>query len=178
MNPSKTLNLLPSSVWVERFADAVPPGGSVLDLACGAGRHGRIFLKRGHPVTFLDIDTQALADIAARPRVEIIAADLETGAAWPLGARRFDTVVVTNYLWRPILPDIVAAVAPGGVLIYETFAVGNEAYGRPRNPDHLLRGGELLEAVRGHLKVLAYAQCTQNRPRRRVVQHIAAVRES
>ena len=178
MSPSKTLYLLPPSSWVERFAGSVPDGGSVLDLACGAGRHGRIFLKRGHEVVFVDIDTRALADIATRPGAEIVAADLETGAAWPLGARRFDAVIVTNYLWRPILPDIVAAVAPGGVLIYETFAVGNEAFGRPRNPDHLLRGGELLDTVRGHLRVLAYAQCTQDAPRRRVVQHIAAVREA
>ena len=178
MNPSKTLYLLPPSIWVERFADSVPDGGSVLDLACGAGRHGRIFLKRGHEVAFVDIDTQALGDIAARPRAEIITADLEIGGKWPLGARRFDAVIVTNYLWRPVLRDIVAAVAPGGILIYETFAVGNEAFGRPRNPDYLLRSGELLETIRGHLKVLAYEQCLQERPSRRVVQHIVAVRET
>ena len=148
------LNLLPPSIWIERFADSVPAGGSVLDLACGAGRHGRVFLERGHKVAFLDIDTQAL------------------------GARRFDAVIVINYLWRPILRDIVAAVALGGVLMYETFAVGNEAFGRPRNPDHLLRSGELLESMRGHLKVLAYEQCLQDRPSRRVMQHIVAMRET
>ena len=169
--------MLTSSILVERFSGSVEDGGSVLDLACGAGRHGRIFLERGHKIGFLDIDTQALADITTRRRAEIITADLESGAAWPLGARRFDAVIVTNYLWRPILRDIIAAVAPGGILIYETFAAGNEAFGRPRNPDHLLRRGELLEAVRGHLKVLAYAHCTQGSPIRRVVQQIAAVRE-
>lgn len=178
MKPTKALYSLSPSIWVERFAGLVPGCGSVLDLACGAGRHGRIFLERGHKVVFLDIDTQKLADIEGRPDAEIIAEDLETGGAWPLGARRFDAVIVTNYLWRPILPDIMAAVAPGGILIYETFAVGNEAYGRPRNPDHLLRCGELLDTMRGHFKVLAYEQCVQERPRRRVVQHIAALREA
>jgi len=178
VNPSKALNLLPPSIWIERFADSVPAGGSVLDLACGAGRHGRVFLERGHKVAFLDIDTQALGDIATQPRAEIIATDLETGGNWPLGARRFAAVIVINYLWRPILRDIVAAVAPGGVLMYETFAVGNEAFGRPRNPDHLLRSGELLESMRGHLKVLAYEQCLQDRPSRRVMQHIVAMRET
>jgi SAM-dependent methyltransferase len=178
VNSSKPLHLLPPSRWVERFSKTVPNGGTVLDLACGSGRHGRIFLDKGHKVVFVDIDTAALGDIAARPNAQIIAADLETGENWPLGARRFDAVIVTNYLWRPILGDIIAAVAPGGVLIYETFAVGNEAFGRPRNPDHLLASGELFEAVRGHLKVLAYEQCLQELPRRRVIQHIAALRES
>jgi SAM-dependent methyltransferase len=178
VNASKPLHLLTPSRWVERFVNAVPTGGSVLDLACGAGRHGRLFLEKGHKVVFVDIDTGALGDIAAQSRAQIITTDLENGENWPLGTRAFDAIIVTNYLWRPILRDIIAAVAPGGILIYETFAVGNEAFGRPRNPDHLLASGELFEAVRGHLNVLAYEQCLQDLPRRRVIQHIAARREN
>jgi len=167
--------LPPPAEWVTRFAGRVPPGGAVLDLACGGGRNGRHFLERGHRVAFLDKDISALADLAGCADAEIMALDLETAEGWPLGSRQFDGVVVTNYLWRPILPDIVAAVAPGGILIYETFAEGNEAFGRPRNPDFLLRAGELLEAVRGKLQFVAYGQCIQEN--KRVVQHIAAVRQ-
>lgn len=162
------------SDWVTRYANRLPDGGTVLDLACGSGRNGRYFLERKHPVTFLDKDTANLADIRTRPDAAVVEADLETDASWPLGDRQFTGVVVTNYLWRPILPDIVSAVAPGGLLIYETFAEGNEAFGRPRNPEFLLRAGELLEAVRGRLNVIAYGQCIQENIR--VVQHIAATR--
>lgn len=164
----------PPSDWVRRFAGRVPAGGAVLDLACGGGRHGRLFLEAGHPVTFVDAETSALGDLAGHPAATIIEADLESGGPWPLGNQEFDGVVVTNYLWRPILPDIIGAVAPGGILIYETFAEGNEAFGRPRNPDFILRSGELLEAVRGKLTVISYGQCVQENSR--VVQHIAAVR--
>lgn len=163
------------SDWVRRFAALVPAGGPVLDLACGAGRHVRLFLDKGHPVTAVDRDLTGLADIAGDPRLETLAADLEGGADWPLAERRFAGVVVTNYLHRPILPRIVAAVAPGGALLYETFAVGNERFGRPRNPDFLLRPGELLEAVRGRLQVVAYENLEVAEPKPAVVQRIAAV---
>ena len=166
----------PPSDWVKQFAGRIPSGGAVLDLACGGGRHGRLMLECGHKVTFVDADIAALGDLTGHPDATIIEADLETGGDWPLGSQQFDGVVVTNYLWRPILPDIIGAVAPGGVLIYETFAEGNEAFGRPRNPDFILRSGELLEATRGKLTVIAYGQCIQEN--RRVVQHIAAVREA
>ncbi|MDX1712103.1 MAG: methyltransferase domain-containing protein, partial [Rhodovibrionaceae bacterium] len=126
-----------------RFAP-LAPAGEVLDLACGGGRHGRLFLERGHPVTFVDRDTSALADLGARGDAEIIEADLEDGAAFPLAGRRFACVVVTNYLYRPILPTILDCVGSGGLLIYETFARGNERFGKPSNPDFLLRPGELL----------------------------------
>jgi SAM-dependent methyltransferase len=165
-----------ASAWIERFAEMVPTGGSVLDLACGGGRHGRLFLARGRKVTFVDRDVSGVHDLSGNERTEIIEADLESGDDWPLADRRFDAVIVTNYLWRPILPNIVAAVAPGGLLLYETFAVGNEAFGRPRNPDFLLRDGELLEAVRGQLDVLAYGQIRLEMPSPRIVQHIAARR--
>jgi len=144
------------SEWIARFAGLVRPGGSVLDLAAGGGRHARYFLARGHPVLALDRDVSRLADLAATAAAEVIEADLEDGAPWPLGARRFDAVVVVNYLHRPLLADLCAALAAGGVLLYETFALGNEAHGRPRNPDFLLRPGELLELARGALHVVAY----------------------
>jgi SAM-dependent methyltransferase len=163
------------SPWVERFADLAPAGGIALDLACGAGRHVRLLRGRGHPVAAVDRDGPALAALAADPGVETIRVDLEDGSPWPLGRRRFALVVVTNYLWRPLLPAIVGAVAPGGALIYETFARGNEAYGKPSNPDFLLLPGELLDAVAGRLRVVAYEDLYVERPKPAMVQRIAAV---
>lgn len=165
------------SPWVERFAGLVPAGGGVIDLACGDGRHGRLFLALGHKVTFLDADVAGVEDLRDHDRVEIVAADLEAGGRWPLSGREFAGVVVANYLWRPILPDIVALVAPGGVLIYETFARGNERFGKPRNPDYLLRPGELKAAVAGSLSVVDYEHGEVEDPRPAVLQRIAAVRE-
>lgn len=164
------------SPWIARFAPLVPAGGAVADIACGGGRHGRLFLDRGHPVLFADRAVTKVADLAGIEGVEILEADFENGGAWPLAGRQFAGVVVANYLWRPILPKIVDLVGPGGVLLYETFAEGNEAYGRPRNPDFLLRPGELFEAVRGRLDVIAYGQAVVHRPGPAVIQHIAARR--
>ncbi|HEU5449702.1 MAG TPA: methyltransferase domain-containing protein [Acidimicrobiia bacterium] len=165
-----------ASLWVARFADLVPPGGRVLDVACGAGRHARSFLQQGHPVTAVDRDTSGVADLGEHPEVEVLEFDLEAGKPWPFAGRVFEGVVVTNYLWRPILADIVASVAPGGVLLYETFARGNEQFGHPRNPDFLLRPGELLDAVRGELRVVAYEDRIVEEPDPKAVQRIAAVR--
>ena len=161
-----------ASAWVERFAHLVPPGSPVLDVAAGSGRHSRFFAQRNHPVTAVDRDTAALQGL---PGVETIAADLENAKPWPLGSRRFGGVVVTNYLHRPILPAIVAAVAPNCVLLYETFAVGNERFGKPSNPDFLLRPGELLDAVHGKLRVIAYEDIEIAVPKPAMVQRIAAV---
>lgn len=166
------------SPWVRRFAARVPRGGPVLDLACGGGRHSRLFLERGHPVTAVDRDLGHLGDLAGRPGLEALEIDLEDGRPFPLAGRSFAGVVVTNYLFRPILPALVAAVAAGGVLIYETFARGNERYGRPANPAHLLDPGELLEAVRGHLRVIAYEDLVVPRPKPAAVQRICALREA
>jgi SAM-dependent methyltransferase len=159
---------------VARFASLIPPG-EVLDLACGAGRHVALLLSLGHAVLAVDRDVAQLGPLADAEGVAALAADLE-GAPWPLGGRRFSGVVVTNYLHRPLLPAIVAAVAPGGLLIYETFAVGNERFGRPRNPDFLLRPGELREAVAGILEVLAYEHREVAEPRPALVQRIAGRR--
>ena len=167
-------DLLPSA-WVRRFAGRVP-AGPVLDLAAGGGRHSRLFLSLGHPVTAVDRDLAGLAGLAGEPDFEAIAADLEDGSPWPLGLRRFAGVIVTNYLYRPILPAIVAAVAPGGVLLYETFARGNERFGKPSNPAFLLEPGELIDAVANSLEILAYehGEVTELRPA--VMQRIAAAR--
>jgi len=152
----------------------VPAGGAVLDVAAGGGRHTRLFLQRGHAVTAVDRDLTGLRD-EADARLELVQADLE-GAPWPFAGRTFAGVVVCNYLWRPLLPALVAAVAPGGALLYETFAVGHERFGRPRNPDFLLRPGELLDAVRGALDVLEYEHGEVGDPPNAVRQRLLAVR--
>jgi SAM-dependent methyltransferase len=166
------------SGWVLRFAPLVPSGTEVLDVACGSGRHTRLFLARGHRVVALDSDTSGLDDLRANPELEILEVDLEDGRPFPVAGRRFGGVVVTNYLFRPLLPTLVAAVAAGGVLMYETFARGNERFGRPRNPDFLLAPGELLEAVRGELRVVAYEDCVVDQPRPAAVQRICAQRRA
>jgi SAM-dependent methyltransferase len=167
---------LQPSAWILRFLSTVAPGGSVLDVAAGGGRHTRLFAERGHPVVAVDRDTSALHELTGPAPAEIISADLESGAPWPLGKRHFAAVVVTNYLHRPLLPAIVDAVAPGGLLLYETFAAGNERFGKPSNPDFLLQPGELLETVRGKLRVLAYEHLEVAEPKPAMVQRIAAAR--
>jgi SAM-dependent methyltransferase len=155
----------------------VPVGAPVLDLACGGGRHTRLFAEAGHPVTAVDIDLSGLGDLAGHPRVEPVQADLEGGEPFPLPGRTFGGVVVTNYLHRPLLEHLVAALATGGVLIYETPAEGNEALGgRVTNPDFLLRHGELLELARGRLRVVAYEDVVLEGPNP-AVQRICAVKE-
>lgn len=166
------------SAWIVRFAPLVPAAGAVLDLACGGGRHTRLFADRGYRVVAVDRDLGRLGDLARGPRVEAIAADLESGAPLPFRGRRFAGVVVTNYLYRPLLGALVEAVEPGGVLLYETFATGNERFGRPSNPEFLLRPGELLDAVRGRLRVIAYEDLDVEEPRPAAVQRIAARRET
>jgi SAM-dependent methyltransferase len=166
------------STWIARFADLVPAGGSVVDLACGGGRHTRLFLERGHPVLAVDRSLAGLGALATHPRVERLEVDLEDGRPLPVAPASCGGVVVTNYLHRPLLPAIVDAVAPGGVLLYETFAVGNERFGSPSNPDFLLRPGELLDAVAGRLRVVAYEDLAVDEPRPAAIQRISAVREA
>jgi SAM-dependent methyltransferase len=159
-----------ASGWVKRWSHLVAADASVLDVACGSGRHLRWFAERGARVTGVDRDAAAVAALQGLGRV--IVADLE-GGPWPLAGERFDAVVVTNYLWRPLWPSLRASLADGAVLIYETFALGNEAFGKPSNPDFLLRPGELLELC-GGLRVVAYEDGVDGAPLRRV-QRIAAV---
>jgi SAM-dependent methyltransferase len=160
------------SAWVQRWSHLVPAGGSVLDVACGHGRHLRWFASHGHPVTGVDRSPEAIAAVAVLGRA--IEADIENGP-WPLEGETFDAVVVTNYLWRPLMPRLVASVAPGGLLLYETFAAGNETVGKPSRPDFLLREGELLEHTHG-LHTVAFEDGFCPTPDR-FVQRIAAVRK-
>ena len=163
------------SPWVVRFADLIAPGGDVLDIACGTGRHTRFVLERNHPVVAVDRNLSGVSDLGGHPGLETLEADLEKGSRFPFAGRRFAGVVVTNFLHRPLMPDLVAAVDTDGVFIYETFASGNERFGRPTNPDFLLRPGELLEAVRGRLRVVAYEDLVIAEPKRAAVQRICAV---
>lgn len=163
------------SAWVQRWSHLVPVGGTVLDIACGQGRHMQWFASRGHPVSGVDRSAEAIA--AAGAWGEAIAADIENGP-WPLlhngQPRQFDAVVVTNYLWRALFPVIRQCLAPGGVLIYETFAAGNETVGKPSRPDFLLQPGELLQAF-ANLRVVAYEDGFLAQPQR-FVQRLVAIR--
>ena len=159
---------------IVRWAPLVPPDGVVLDIAAGGGRHARFFAARGHAVVAVDRDTAALRT-RPHPHIEIVTADLE-GAPWPFAGRTFAAIVVVNYLWRPLLPVLVASVAPGGVLLYETFAVGHERFGRPRNPDFLLSPDELRDAVGSALAVREYEHGEEGVPPTAVRQRLCAVR--
>jgi SAM-dependent methyltransferase len=164
----------PPSPWIQRFCGLVAEGGSVLDLACGHGRHARWFAGRGHHVQAVDRSAEALASLSGVAGVETLCADIE-GQPWPLPGRTFDAVVVTNYLWRPLMPAIIASLAPDGVLLYETFATGQESIGKPSRPDFLLEPGELLQICAG-LRIVAYEDGYGGSPER-FVQRIAAVRK-
>jgi SAM-dependent methyltransferase len=163
------------SAWVRRFAQLIPEAAEALDLACGGGRHARLLAARGCRVDAVDRDAAALAGLSGAPGVTPLCADLE-GAPWPYPGRAWDAIVLANYLHRPLLPLLLDALRPGGVLIYETFMTGNERFGRPSNPDFLLRPGELLQWVGGRLAVLAFEQGEVDRPKPAVVQRICAVR--
>jgi SAM-dependent methyltransferase len=161
---------------VIRFASLVSTEGEVLDVACGDGRHTRLFLELGYRVVAIDRDLSGIADVAEHPRLETVEADLEGEGPFVLAGRRFGGVVVTNYLHRRLLPSLIDAVDVDGILVYETFAVGNERFGRPTNPDFLLQPGELLDAVRGRLRVIAYEDVVVDRPSPAAVQRICAIR--
>jgi SAM-dependent methyltransferase len=164
------------SPWLQRWAHLLPAGGSVLDVACGRGRHLRWLAGRGHRLTGIDRDGAALAfsaDLVATAGATLIEADIENGP-WPCAGQTFDAVVVANYLWRPLWPALLAALAPGGVLVYETFAAGNETVGKPSRPDFLLQPGELLARCDG-LRVVAFEDGFLADPPR-FVQRVVAVR--
>lgn len=156
-----------ASPWVARWAPLIPKG-KVLDVACGSGRHSRLLLAQGLEVIAVDREPQSI------PGVRFIQADLEDGSPWPLPGERFQGIVVTNYLHRPLFPVLEGALAPGGVLIYETFMLGNERFGKPSNPAHLLRPGELWDAFAG-LHVIAFEQGHVVRPKAAMMQRLCAV---
>lgn len=178
MQPS-TDTISPSDIispWVQRFAPLMP-SGEVLDLACGTGRHARHLASLGHEVLALDRDADALA-LAAGPGIATAQFDLEEGAPWPFAVGRFAGLVVTNYLHRPLLDAMLASLAPDGVLIYETFALGNEQFGKPSNPDFLLLPGELLALAAAHgLRVVAFEEGVLRAPKPAMVQRLCAVKQ-
>ena len=174
----------PASGWVQRWSHLVKPQGVVLDVACGRGRHAHWFYERNYALALVDISQDAINSIAKiiplpGDRCEVVVADIENGP-WPFAGRQFDAVVVTNYLWRALMPTLLASLAPGGVLIYETFTQGNETVGKPSRPDFLLRTGELLEVCSG-LRIVAFEEGFHADPdgrSPRFVQRITAVRET
>ena len=168
------------SGWVARFAPLIP-SGEVLDVACGGGRHSRFMASLGYQVLAIDRDGEALARIVGQGiRTQQIDLETGTGLAWPYAPGRFAGIVVTNYLHRPLFPLILDSLAEGGVLIYETFARGNERFGKPSNPDFLLKPGELLEMVRSGiargLRVVAFEDGYVEHPRPAMVQRICAIK--
>jgi SAM-dependent methyltransferase len=167
-------HLAAPSPWVTRFTPLIAARGEVLDYACGGGRHARWLAGRGFRVEAVDRDPVVLELLAGLPNITVRAADLEQGP-WPYDGRRFDAVVVANYLFRPRLVPLLGLLNPGGVLIYETFMVGNERFGKPSNPDFLLRPEELLEVARGRFSVVAFEQGEVARPKPAVVQRLCAV---
>ena len=168
---------IPPSLWVLRFVDLIKPGSHVLDLAAGHGRHTNLFLLRGCQVTAADIDVSGLADLEPGASVEIVEGDLEN-APWPFSPGVFGGIIVTNYLHRPHFPDLTQSLSPGGVLIIETFSSGNEKLGRPRNPDFLLKPGELLAAFSEDLQIVAYEHGIEHEPRPAVRQRLCAVKST
>lgn len=181
-HPSALHGLETPSAWIRRWTPLLRPGSRVLDVACGKGRHTRWFTSLGHPVTCVDRNAEAIDALRTElppVQVDAVLADIENGP-WPFDGRDFDAVIVTNYLWRPLWPRILRSVAPGGVLLYETFAAGNETVGRPSRPDFLLEPGELLSVCQGTkadeaLHVVAYENGFLPDPPR-FVQRLAAVR--
>ena len=159
----------PVSDWVARWAPLIERG-PVLDVACGGGRHARYFLEKGFQVVAVDREAQVLPK-----EIHFVRANLEDGSPWPFTGRLFGGIVVTNYLHRPLFPHLAASLAEGGVLIYETFMLGNEKYGRPSNPEFLLRPGELLEAFK-ELSVIGFEQRYAERPKPAVVQRVCVQR--
>ena len=162
------------SPWVRRFAGLILAGGHVLDVACGAGRHARLLAQMGFRVEAVDRDPLALELLTGDPRINAHVADLENDA-WPYEARSFDGVIVANYLHRPLFAALLQALRPNGVLIYETFMVGNERFGKPSNPDFLLQPNELFDRVNNRLSVVAFEQGVMDAPKPACVQRICAV---
>jgi SAM-dependent methyltransferase len=170
------------SPWIVRWCELIPPRSRILDLACGAGRHAVLLAQRGHTVVAVDRDVASVGTLvstlarssAPALRIEVQCRDLEA-QPWPYAAGEFDAIVVTNYLYRPLFAPMLAALKPGGILLYETFARGNERFGKPSNPDFLLEPGELLRRVQSVLRVIAYEDVYVDQPKSALVQRLCAI---
>lgn len=173
IHPSKKTYKLPPSKWVVRFADQIRPNGTILDLACGSGRHTNYFLRRGHHVTAIDINISKLDCDKNTNKLKLVQSDLEK-LPWPFPQSNFSAVVVTNYLYRPLFPKIVYSLESNGLLIYETFSEGNEQFGRPKNPEYLLKPGELLSGSFSSLRIIAYEDIVIKEPKVAAVQRVCA----
>jgi SAM-dependent methyltransferase len=175
--PTETTYPSEPSPWIARFAPLIPAGGAVLDLACGGGRHARLLAGLGYQVEAVDRDGDELAGLAGVAGVNAHQADLE-GGSWPYYGRGFDGIVVSRYLYRPLMPNLFGSLVAGGILIYETFMVGQELFGKPSNPAHLLRPGELLELMHKRFTVIAFEQGEVAGEKPSVIQRICVRRGS
>ncbi|MAF84277.1 MAG: class I SAM-dependent methyltransferase [Gammaproteobacteria bacterium] len=163
------------STWVRQHARRLAPSSELLDLACGKGRHTRYLANLGHRVTAIDLNLSGIRDLTTNNQVELIEHDLEN-SPWPFTGRHFDGIIVTNYLYRPLFSNLLAALSAGGTLIYDTFAAGNEHLGQPENPAFLLNPGELLEAFASELHVVAYDHGRTDEPRPAIRQRLCGIR--
>ncbi len=163
---------IPPSSWVVRFSPLIRPGGTVLDVAAGHGRHTNFFLEHHFNVTAVDVDASHLK-VAQNRGASVLEADLEDGP-WPFAPNAYDAIVVANYLHRPHFPKLIESLALNGVLMIDTFGAGNETIGRPRNPDFLLAPGELLSAFGAPLRIVAYEHGREEVPRPAVRQRLCA----
>lgn len=171
------MNYKPPSDWVRRFHSLIRPSGNVLDLACGSGRHTHFFLDKGFFVTAVDREIDELKEFSSLKRLEILKYDIEGSEEWPFSDRTFDGVIVVNYLYRPIFPKLSEVIAKDGLLIYQTFFEGNEVFGRPRNPDFLLKPNELLDVFGNKLKIICFEQGYVNDPSPAMIQGICCRKE-
>jgi SAM-dependent methyltransferase len=167
--------MLAPDPWIMRYVDLIPPGGTVLDIAAGGGRHTALALDLGHDVMAVDRDVSRLEELGQQPTLRIEKHDLEQ-RGWSPGGQQFQGIIVCNYLWRPLFRPLIDALAPGGVLIWTTFALGNERFGRPRNPDFLLHRNELAEAVLPELELIGFFESEQPMPQPSVRQGVCARR--
>jgi SAM-dependent methyltransferase len=164
----------PVSEWVRRWSKIIPSGGEVLDVACGSGRHSLYFAGLGHSVCAVDKRSDLIASFDRHPNIVFSVCDLENGF-WPFTGRKFDCIVVTNYLHRALFPFLISSLSSQGVLIYETFMLGNEIFGKPSNPDFLLTPNELIDCFAKELTVMAFEAGLVEQPRSAVIQRICAV---
>lgn len=164
------------SEWVRRYYRQFPKNGFILDLAGGTGRHARFLSQKGFKILLVDNQISKAKDLQNVEGIKLVECDLEDGNSLPFPASTFQGIVVTNYLYRPIFPQLLCLLEVGGILIYETFAVGHEKYGRPTNPDYLLKSGELINLVSPQMRVIAYEEHSITRPTKAYVQSLVAAK--